>query len=115
MELTAGKETTWAVEHVGHCLHVLREDVMCNADDTPRYTGSLHTQKNFAANRVSSGTGQVKMCKDFNKLHAFGVEHSACYQRNFSHEEPLLDRYKHCPHGSQPWLKLDGTEEGIKS
>ncbi|KAF7855376.1 hypothetical protein EAF04_010119 [Stromatinia cepivora] len=28
-----------------HCLNVLREEVMCNSDDTPRYTGRLNSEK----------------------------------------------------------------------
>lgn len=97
---------SWEYSHVTHCLHVLREDTMCNADDTPRYTGALHAQKGLI-DGLSSGLGQVRMCRDWSKLHKFAVENSACYRRPLDHPISLLDRYKSCPDGSKPWEKVD--------
>ena len=101
MEYRDRMNQTWPSTHVTHCLHVLREDTTCNADDTPRYTGRLHDEANHT--RVSSGTGQIRMCRDWSKLQQFALEHSACYKRPLDHPTSLLDRYKSCPDGSKPW------------
>lgn len=101
MEFRDGKAQTWPLEHVTHCLHTLREDVVCSADDTPRYAGHLHAQAN--ATSFVTGIGQNRMCRDWSKLVEFSLAHSACYERPLDHYVPLLDRYKHCPDGSKPW------------
>ncbi|KID94013.1 hypothetical protein MAJ_10007, partial [Metarhizium majus ARSEF 297] len=101
MQYHDNKTQTWPYGHVTHCLHVLREDVMCAADDTPRYTGRLHAQENETV--VESGIGQVRMCRDWNKLRQLAIDNSACYYRPGHHYIPLLDRYKRCPDGSKPW------------
>jgi hypothetical protein len=90
-------------EHVSHCLNVLREEVMCNADDTPRYTGSLNAEAGKES--PTSGIGQQKMCNDWDKLFDFAVEHSACYKPvNTSDPEfPVIERYKFCPDGKVMW------------
>lgn len=101
MEFRDTKHQTWPFKHVTHCLHVLREDVICAADDTPRYTGHLHALTN--STEFSSGVGQVRMCRDWGKLRQFSLEHSACYRRPLDHFIPLEDRYKNCPDDSKPW------------
>ncbi|KAF7188224.1 Phenylalanine aminomutase (L-beta-phenylalanine forming) [Pseudocercospora fuligena] len=105
MQFRDGKEQSWPFPHVTHCLHVLREDTTCNADDTPRYTGHLHAQENSTT--FFSGIGQTRQCRDWNQLRDFAIENSACYRRPLDHFVPLLDRYKNCPDGSTPW---DGHE-----
>ncbi|TVY45524.1 Phenylalanine aminomutase (L-beta-phenylalanine forming) [Lachnellula cervina] len=101
MEFRDNKDQTWPFSHVTHCLHTLREDITCNADDTPRYAGHLHAQINYT--EFSSGIGQVRMCRDWNKLRQYSIEHSACYRRPLDRYIPLLDRYKNCPDNSKPW------------
>ena len=101
MEYRDSKLQTWFFSHVTHCLHVLREDATCNADDLPRYTGRLNNEAGNSA--VSSGTGEIHMCRDWNKLREFAVKNSACYRRPSDHNVPLIDRYKNCPDGSKPW------------
>lgn len=103
MQFRDGAKQTWAIGHVTHCLHVLREDVICDADDTPRYTGHLHAQEN--STMLFSGTGQTRMCRNWDKLREWSMEHSACYKRSTDHYVPLLDRYKNCPDGSTPWAQ----------
>ena len=79
--------------HTLHCLNVLREEVICDASDIPRYTGYQPDQK--------SGMGQVRMCRDWKQLEAWSREHTACWKHigniysdpNFNE----LDRYKFCP------------------
>lgn len=100
MEFRDKKEQTWPLPHVTHCLHVLREDVLCYADDLPRYTGALHDEAGHII--TSSGTGQVRMCRDWKQLREWAVRRSACYHRPPDHYIPLLDRYKSCPDGSTP-------------
>ena len=82
--------------HVTHCLDALRQDIICNADDTPRYTGL----------ELASGIGQVKICRDWAKLEKWANEHSACYRYNASAEYNngvALSQFQYCPDGSRPW------------
>ena len=99
--------------HVIHCLNVLRDEIMCDADDTPRYTGFQPNQK--------SGLGQVRMCRDWTQLEAFADNHHACWRHvGEIHEDGFreLDRYRFCPEGSPyaelartKWLKEDTMEK----
>ncbi|GKZ33278.1 hypothetical protein AbraIFM66950_003118 [Aspergillus brasiliensis] len=95
--------------HVQHCLLVLRDEVMCDADDTPRYTGFQPDQK--------SGLGQVRMCRDWKQLEQWALEQTACWRHIGEISEEgfrELDRYRFCPEGSPykevsetTWLKGD--------
>lgn len=107
MDYRDGKAQQWGEGHIAHCLHVLREDTACNADDTMRYTGRLHAMKDANTTGVYSGVGQTRMCRSWDKLRDFAAEHSACYRRPTDHYVPLLDRYKNCPDGSKPWEDMD--------
>ncbi|KAL8830370.1 MAG: hypothetical protein Q9191_001480 [Dirinaria sp. TL-2023a] len=91
--------------HVNHCLDAIRQDIMCNADDTPRYTGFLPKNPKVP----SSGLGQVRMCRDWKKLERWAEEHSACYR--YRPVETLedgipLESFKHCPNGRNPGERL---------
>jgi len=89
--------------HVNHCLDAFRQDIICNADDTPRYTG---LRKSTSMENPSSGIGQVRMCRDWGKLERWAREHSACYkyQRGATTPEGIpADLFKHCPDGKKPW------------
>ncbi|MCJ1239277.1 hypothetical protein MMC14_007271 [Varicellaria rhodocarpa] len=87
--------------HVDHCLTVLREDILCNADDTPRYTGGHHKQP-------GSGQGQTRLCRDWTTLDEWAKERSACFKtpETWFDGKPNTDRYKSCPDGSQPWKAI---------
>lgn len=104
LEAFDGKEQELAREHVVHCLDVLRELVMCDADDTPRYTGRVNQQA--SAEHPTSGIGQIRMCRSWTELETWAVEHSACYKAiNYGDEAfPPMERYKFCPNGEKPWL-----------
>lgn len=52
-----------------HCLDSLRQYVMCNPDETLLYTFG----------RRDVGHGQVKMCKDWDRIRDWAQERSACY------------------------------------
>ncbi|KAG5987437.1 hypothetical protein E4U54_004997 [Claviceps lovelessii] len=101
-------QQAWPFEHLTHCLLVLREDTICTADDTARYTGHLHALENKTES-VPSGVGAIRMCRDWSALRRFALEHSACYYRPLDHWIPIVDRYKRCPDGSTPWI---GHEDG---
>lgn len=106
LQFRDGEPQLWPFSHVTHCLHALREDTICNADDTPRYTGRLHAQANSTL--IFSGVGQTRQCRDWDQLRKHAIENSACYQRPTDKYVPLLDRYKHCPDGSEPWKDVEG-------
>ena len=83
--------------HVGHCLDALRQDIMCNADDTPRFTGP--------PNKLASGLGQIRMCKDWGKLERWAKENSACYRYNpgaYNKEYVEMSQFRFCPDESRP-------------
>ena len=84
--------------HVGHCLDAIRQDIVCNADDTPRFTG--------LSNKLTSGLGQTRLCKDWGKLEEWAKEHSACYRYDAGADYTNgieLELFKHCPDDSRPW------------
>jgi len=75
--------------HVVHCLDNLRQDIICSADDSPRY---LHN------NGSHSGENQVRQCRDFNKLNAWAEQHDACYKpiKQLGEDMAEIERYKYC-------------------
>lgn len=74
------------------------------ADDTPQYTGGLTIVGNKTVH-IRPGTGQVRICRDWNALCQYALEHSACYYSPMDVPLiPILDKYKHCRDGSKPWL-----------
>lgn len=75
--------------HVSHCIESLRQDIICNADDTPRYGGLVGGQ---------TAEGQFRMCKDFSRLAAWAKEHTGCHRHDVS--IPTLERYRFCPEGT---------------
>ena len=63
---------------------------MCFADDTPRNTGTTGP--------MESGVGQMRMCRSWDKLQEWAVQHTACFRytdEDIEHNE--LTRYKFCP------------------
>ncbi|PSR82550.1 hypothetical protein BD289DRAFT_12716 [Coniella lustricola] len=95
---------SWQYEHLIHCLNLLRKTVVCNADDTPLYTGHLHA--NAKSEHPNAGIGSTRMCRDWNALLTWSRARSACYRPvNWSSDYPEIERYKYCPDGSRPWEK----------
>jgi len=84
-----------------HCLDVLRESVLCHADDTPMYVG--HVNANTVMDEAPAGIGQTRMCRSWDSLMAYANSHSACYNPHANSSDSELDRYKYCPDGSRPW------------
>ncbi|KAK3299475.1 uncharacterized protein B0H64DRAFT_317844 [Chaetomium fimeti] len=84
-----------ALSHALHCLDQLRQDVLCNADDTPRYAG-FQTP-------AGTGAGQVRMCRDWRALETWALEHTACFKHEDEVPGPMVDRFKSCPDGRVLW------------
>lgn len=85
-------------EHISHCINSLREDLMCQADDTPRWTG-------YAP--MISGVDQVRQCRDWKQLEAWTKERNACHKHGATVVgEPgdQLEKWTYCPPGS-PYLE----------
>ena len=92
-----------AFPHVVHCLDALRQDVLCTADDTPRYA--------VQQRETPTGGGQYRECKDWSQLEAWVQEHTACW-RYVNSTDPStnqLERFKYCPEGS-PFLEKAKAE-----
>ena len=99
----AGRKSLVPYHHVSHCLDVLRQNVLCEADDVllaqkPRALGGLDKRP---------GDGQARQCKDWNKLSLFAQEHNACYKRLNITKGAIdtgvkseFERYAFCPEGS---------------
>lgn len=94
---------TDTLEHALHCVNTLREEVICNADDTPKYTGRVNA--NLGVAEPMSGVGYSRMCNDWSKLEAFAIQNSACFKHiNGSNPDfPTIERYKFCPDGRVLW------------
>ena len=82
-------------EHIYHCLNMLRQDLMCKADDTPMPSAN----KSHVI-----GNNQVMQCRDWSRLVAWSnhPDHNACFEL-YSDYTPVahsLEQYAHCPQGS---------------
>lgn len=66
-----GKKPKVSYHYMKHCLDLLRQDIMCNADENMDFTAGH--RDNFL-----SGENQPRECRDWNKLHAWFKERSAC-------------------------------------
>ena len=92
--------------HVHHCLDVLRQDIMCTADDTPMPGVALpHTV----------GDGMVMQCRNWDKLIEWSQhrERNACYHRitDYGGIKRPIEMYANCPEemGSQRSIRGAGT------
>lgn len=81
-------------EHITHCFDVLRQDILCAADDTPLYT--IEGEQNVL------GEGQPRKCRDFKKLEKWAKSNEACYAY-VKEVEPFgpMDRYQYCSKDSK--------------
>ena len=102
--LLAGQAPSYDSEHILHCFNALRQDIMCNADDTPRYTGFEHPG--------TVGYGQPRICRSWKKLQRWAIDRSACW-RNINPTEDISEllRFRYCPDGR----KWDPVRERIQS
>lgn len=95
MDAHRGRPQRIALIHILHCLDQLRQDVICNADDTPRYAGFQDPP--------GTGMGQVRMCKDWGELEIWARDHTACFKHEDETRSRLTDRFKFCPDGRDLW------------
>lgn len=83
------------VEHMGHCLDNLRQDIMCTADDT--------LMPGLYEHRL--GDKQVLQCRDWDALQRWAKdpERDSCFQQasDYKHIAHNLERHAVCPPGSQ--------------
>lgn len=79
--------------HGFHCLDSLRQDTICYADDTPRYTGE-------GQNNETSGFHQTRQCRDWNQLEQWAKDRSSCYRFLGNDVDDPVDRHKFCPEDS---------------
>lgn len=84
-----------ALSHALHCLDQLRQGVICNADDTPRYAGFQDPP--------GTGSGQVRMCRDWRRLERWAEERTACFRHEDEVPGPMIERFKSCPDGRVLW------------
>ena len=80
--------------HVMHCLDALRDDVLCHADDTPRYTTN--------SSGTRTGEGQMRQCRDWSKLEAWAAHYSGCwrYISKKNDERDEIERWRFCEPGT---------------
>ena len=86
--------------HITHCLDSLRTDILCYADDMPRYT--------TATKSPESAVGQPRVCRDWSKLEEWAELHTSCYHY-ISHKADFINqfgRFKYCPKDSPYWPAL---------
>ncbi|KAF2660945.1 hypothetical protein K491DRAFT_588140, partial [Lophiostoma macrostomum CBS 122681] len=94
-------------EHVMHCIDALRSDILCTADDTPRYAGDPVPGDTFE---------QFRTCHDWSRLERWAEDHSACFKR-LSINDPqygTLHEWKSCPDNS-PYKEVVRNYFGRKS
>ena len=100
MDYHHGRDPSYPLQHIMHCLDALRDDVICHADETPRYTTPT-------ADPVS-GIGQLRQCRDWNKLEAWAKKHSGCWRYvdvTWDNGSELM-RWMHCPPESPAFVRM---------
>ena len=90
LDYQRGNEQVISAHHIHHCLDALRQDLMCQADDTPMPAFPAHI-----------GNNQIRQCRDWEKFVAWTQqpEHSSCY-RTFDYYRPMyhgIEHYAFCP------------------
>lgn len=75
--------------HILHCLDNLRQDIICTADDSPRY---------LTNNGSHSGESQVRFCRDFGKLNDWARERDACFRQQHDLADVMapIEKFKYC-------------------
>ncbi|KAI1185986.1 hypothetical protein F5B17DRAFT_441418 [Nemania serpens] len=80
--------------HVDHCFDALRQNVQCNADNTPLYSFGDHT----------AGDGQLHKCKDWVQLRRWAAENTACY-RDSVEDIPFKNHFGFCREGDDDGVR----------
>lgn len=79
-----------------YCFDMVRQDVLCHADDTPMYTAPV-------GGELKNGEGQSRICRDWDKLEEWALDNTACfaYINETQGVTNELERYKYCPKDSK--------------
>jgi len=105
-----GRDQIFNLKHIYHCLDGLRQDIMCMADDTPMPAPRQH----------QLGDGQVRQCRDWNKLLAWATrrDQHACYNfDDYRESTNTLELFAFCPEDSpyrsfqQAYFELHGHKD----
>lgn len=99
-EYELGAVQSLPLAHITHCLASLRDEILCFADDTPRYT--------TASDDPKTAEGQFRQCRDWAQLERWAEQRSACYQY-ISHKADTIDQFKRfmfCPRDSRYWTQV---------
>jgi len=92
-----GLPQTLSMMHITHCMDSLRGDIMCQADDSPRYT--------TISKSPESAVGQIRQCRDWTKLEEWAASHTSCYNYISAAADNInqFERFKFCPKDSPYW------------
>ncbi|KAI9658189.1 MAG: hypothetical protein M1831_004036 [Alyxoria varia] len=80
--------------HLVHCMDHVLQNILCEADDTPMYTSPKHN--------ASTGLGQQRMCRDWDKLVEWADSQSSCfgYINETQGVDAVIKRFRYCPEDS---------------
>ena len=95
-----GEPVKYPWEHMSHCFESLRQQFICDADDTLRASGGRHDE--------------TRMCRNWETHDAWLKNHTSCYKHledrlPGSHD---IEEFKFCPPGSGYVVRND-TYNGI--
>jgi len=101
-------------QHVVHCMDMLRQDIICNADDTPLYTSPTILK--------DAGQGQVRMCRSWDQLTTWAQRQTDCYAmiNETQGVDTIWARYRYCNKNSpyydrmKQYLRLPDDWNGEK-
>ncbi|KAL4985035.1 hypothetical protein BDW68DRAFT_180081 [Aspergillus falconensis] len=83
-----GVKQSYPMEHLIHCLDNVRQDIICAADDTPRY---IPVDATDTATTTITTLGQYRQCKDWGKLRQWSKVNDACFSYNELSRHELLE------------------------
>jgi len=102
VEFRRGTKHSLGPSHINHCLDVLRQSIMCTANDLPMNT--VHGPDDLL------GDGQVMQCRSWDKLTRWAQdpEREACYRSLDEYHEVKngLELYAFCPKDSPYYERM---------
>lgn len=102
MEFKFSKPQTYPFEYIMHYIDTLRLEVLCKADDTPRYSTNDHSNNN--------GISQHQQCRDWDKLESWAKENNTYYKYlnySFNNIYDQRQRFVFCPPESPYIAKVE--------
>ncbi|OTB02917.1 hypothetical protein M426DRAFT_12957 [Hypoxylon sp. CI-4A] len=97
-----GRARVQTIDHVAHCLEVIRADIVCEADDT-LLPFDIEQRTEMPPKR---------MCRSWGQLKEFAIQNSACFLRH-EPSDPLYDtltEYMNCPPSSPYYSFVEGLK-----